>query len=88
MDASYFVEITYRMLVIVLLLSLPVVAASVIVGLVVGLAQAVTQIHDQSIAYGLKLVAAVIAIALTARWASGELVNFARQLLENIAGMP
>ncbi len=85
MDTNYLIEVTYRMLMIVLLLSLPVVIASVVFGILVGIVQAVTQVQDQSIAYGVKLIAAVIVIAMTARWAGGELVLYARQIFENIA---
>lgn len=84
MDTNYLIEVTYRMLLIVLLLSMPVVLVSVLFGVLVGIVQAVTQVQDQSIAYGIKLVAAVIVIALTARWAGGELVLFARHIFENI----
>ena len=70
---------------IVLLLSLPVVIASVVFGLLVGIVQAVTQVQDQSIAYGIKLIAAVVVIAMTARWAGGELLLYAQQIFENIA---
>jgi len=85
MDSSYLLEVTYRMLVIVLLLSLPVVVASAVVGLVIGILQAVTQIQDQSIAYGFKLIIAIIVIAVTAAWAGGELLSFSRSIFENIA---
>ena len=85
MDTNYLIEATYRMLMIVLLLSLPVVIASVVFGLLVGIVQAVTQVQDQSIAYGIKLIAAVVVIAMTARWAGGELLLYAQQIFENIA---
>lgn len=87
MDAGYLIEMTYRMLLIVLLLSLPVVAASVISGIVVGILQAVTQVQDQSIAYGVKLVAGIAVIALSMQWAGGELLLYARQVFENVANM-
>ena len=85
MDVSTLLELTNRMLVLVLLLSLPTVAASVVVGLVIGILQAVTQIQDQSIAYGLKLIAVAGVIALTAAWSGSELFQYARQVFESIA---
>ena len=84
MDVSTLLELTNRMLVLVLLLSLPTVAASVVVGLVIGILQAVTQIQDQSIAYGLKLIAVAAVIALTAAWSGSELFQYARQVFESI----
>ena len=85
MDTAALLELTTRMLVIVVLLSLPVVVTSVIVGLVIGILQAVTQIQDQSIAYGAKLLAAIVVIAVTAAWSGSELLEFARQVFEGIA---
>jgi type III secretion protein S len=87
MDSSALIELTYRMLVIVLMLSLPVVIASVLVGLIVGILQAVTQIQDQSIAYGVKLVVGIGVIALTAAWSGSELVAYARQIFESIGSL-
>ena len=84
MDVSALLELTNRMLVLVLLLSLPAVAASVVIGLVVGILQAVTQIQDQSISYGLKLISVAAVIALTAAWSGSELFQYARQIFEAI----
>lgn len=84
MDVNTLIELTNRMLVLVLLLSLPTVAASVVVGLAIGILQAVTQIQDQSIAYGLKLIAVAAVIALTAAWSGSELFQYARQVFESI----
>jgi len=85
MDTTTLLELTSRMLVIVVLLSLPVVVTSVVVGLVIGILQAITQIQDQSIAYGAKLIAAIAVIAVTAAWSGSELLHFARQVFEGIA---
>ena len=84
METSALLELTHRMLVIVLLVSLPAVAVSVVVGLVIGMLQAVTQIQDQSIAYGAKLVAVIATIALAASWGGGELYRYALQAFESL----
>lgn len=84
MEPNVLLELTHRMLVIVVMLSLPVVATSVIVGLLIGIFQAVTQIQDQSIAYGIKLLAAIAVIAMAASWSGSELLEFARQVFESV----
>jgi type III secretion protein S len=48
------------------------------------LLQAVTQVQDQTISFGIKLLAAMLAIALTSMWLGGELMNFANQLFDSI----
>jgi type III secretion protein S len=87
MDPSALLELTYRMLVVVLLVSAPVVAVAVLVGLVMGMLQAVTQIQDQSIAYGVKIVAAAAVIALTSGWAGGQLMQYAQQIFDMIVSI-
>ena len=85
MDPSALLELTYRMLVLVLMVSLPVVIVVLLVGLVVGMLQAVTQIQDQSVAYGVKIIAAAVTIALTAGWGGGQLWQYARYAFEAVA---
>jgi type III secretion protein S len=53
MDAAVVIDASYRMLIMVLLLSLPAVITAGVVGLLTAVAQAVTQIQDQGIAQAL-----------------------------------
>lgn len=87
MEPTTLLELTYRMLVVVLLVSMPVVAVTVLVGLVIGMLQAVTQIQDQSIAYGAKILAAAATIAILAAWAGGQLMQYALPIFEGIASI-
>jgi len=47
----------------------------------------VTQVQDQTIAFSVKLVAVIVAIALSSGWLGGELYNFANQMLMAIPGV-
>lgn len=80
MDTSMVIESGQRALTLVLLLSLPAVLTSGLVGLLSGIAQAVTQIQDQSVAQALKLIAVLIALVLSAKWISGAIFHMADQL--------
>ena len=71
-------------LLLVLWLSLPAVLVAGVVGLLVAFAQAITQVQDQTISFGIKLVAATVAIALTSAWVGGELFNFANRMFDAI----
>ena len=84
LDTATVVDATYRALMLVLLLSLPVVITSALVGLLTAMAQAVTQIQDQSVAQGLKLVAVLIVLALAARWIASELYTSADLLFTSV----
>ena len=84
MELATLVTYVKQALLLVLWLSLPPVLVASIVGLAVAFAQAVTQVQDQTIAFGVKLLASMLAIALTSVWLGGELLNFANQLFGSI----
>ena len=58
---------------------LPIVVATVI-GLVVSLLQALTQIQEQTLGFTVKLVAIAVTLLLMARWLGGELMLFTQEL--------
>ena len=67
-----------------LALSLPLLAAGLIVGLAVSLLQAVTQIQEQTLSFAIKLIAVIATIFATARWLGGELYNYTLILFDGI----
>jgi type III secretion protein S len=75
-------------LVLVLVLSLPVILAATLVGLVVGLFQALTQIQEQTLPFGFKLVAVIVTILLTARWFGTELQTFTLNVFNLLSSIP
>ena len=85
MELAALVTYVKQALLLVLWLSLPPVLVASIVGLAIALLQAVTQVQDQTISFGIKLLAAMVAIALTSAWLGAELMNFADQLFASIA---
>lgn len=68
-----------------LLIALPVLAAVLAVGLLVSVFQAVTQIHEATLAFVPKLIAAMLVFALAGPWMLGTLVDFMRR---TIAALP
>lgn len=79
---------TSQALWLVLLLSLPVILAATLVGLIIGLFQALTSIQEQTLPYGLKLVAVIATIILTARWLGIELQAFTLNLFNLLSSLP
>jgi len=84
MDANFAVDMAYRGLMIVLLVSLPAIVTAAVVGLAVAILQAATQIQDQSVGMALRMVALTAVLLLTARWAGSEIYQFADQLLSGV----
>ena len=75
------IRLTSEALMMCLLLSLPAVAVSAIVGLLISFVQAVTSLQDSSISQGVKLLAVTVVVALCAPWAGATLLRFADNLL-------
>jgi type III secretion protein S len=69
------VVLARQALLLSLILSLPVVITAGVVGLLVGLIQAVTQLQDQALLMALKLSAVMAVLFVTGSWMSGELVS-------------
>ncbi|HSZ84079.1 MAG TPA: flagellar biosynthetic protein FliQ [Polyangia bacterium] len=68
-------------LLLVLLLSAPPLLASMAVGLVTGVVQAATQIHDQALAFVPKLVVVLLVLAMMGPVLAAQLVRFTDALL-------
>ena len=65
-------------------LSAPVLIMCMIVGVIIAILQAVTQIHEQSISFVLKLIVVVLFLTLGGSWMITSLQDFARGLFELI----
>ena len=72
-------------LVLMVLASLPPVGASLVVGFLMSLFQAVTQLQESTLTVVPKLCAAVLALVLAGPWIAGQLSRFTAQLLAAIA---
>ena len=68
-------------LILVLLVSAPALLAGLVVGLVVSVLQAATQIQDPAIAYVPKLVAVLLVLLSTGPFLGAQVVRFAQSLL-------
>jgi type III secretion protein S len=84
MEPATLVTFVKQSLLLVLILSAPAVLATSVVGLLIAFLQAVTQVQDQTISFGIKLIVAVVAIALASNRMGAELLNFADQMLATI----
>ena len=75
---------TAKTLLLVFYLSLPPIIAAALVGTLVSLLQALTQIQEQTLSFAFKLFAVITTIFITARWQGDELFNFAVYIFDNI----
>lgn len=71
-------------LTLLLMVSLPVLLTVLVVGLVVSIFQAVTQINENTLSFVPKLVAAVLVFAVAGPWMLSTVVDFIRRTIESI----
>ena len=82
-----YVNIAGEALYLILLLSLPPLLASLVVGLVISLLQALTQVQEQTLTFVPKLVAIFIAMVALLPFMLTTLVGFTEGLADRIIGM-
>lgn len=66
----------------ILVLSLPPLIASLVVGLAISLLQALTQVQEQTLTFVPKIIATVLVLILFAGWMLETLVGLARHSFE------
>lgn len=83
MIRTQLVQIAYQGLIMILLLSAPPVLISLILGLVVAIFQAATQIQEQTLASTVKLVAVILVIMMMGTWLGSQIYAFSLNIFEN-----
>ena len=77
-------DISQQGIKIALLLASPMLIGALVVGILVSLFQAVTQINEQTLSFIPKVIVIVGALVIFAPWMSDTLINFTRDLIINI----
>jgi len=67
---------------LMLTLSIFPVMVATIVGLLVGLFQTVTQIQEQTLPFGIKLIAVILCLYLLSGWFGEHMMNFSMEMVE------
>lgn len=84
MNETQIIHYTSQAMILVLYLSMPAILAATVVGLIIGLLQALTSIQEQTLPHGFKLLAIMAALAVTVRWLGPELFSFTQMVFEQI----
>lgn len=87
MNAQIVLTMGQEALLMLLIVSAPVLGAALIVGLLVSLFQAVTQIHEATLAFVPKLIAVIAVFAIAGPWMLTMLVEYLKRTMEAIPGM-
>lgn len=84
MNAQMVLTMGQEALLMMLMISAPILGVVLVVGLLVSLFQAVTQINEATLAFVPKLVAAMAVLALAGPWMLSMLVEYIRRTIESI----
>jgi flagellar biosynthesis protein FliQ len=76
-----------RALEITLLLSAPLLLTALVVGLLVGVIQAATQINEMTLSFIPKLIAMAVALVVAGPWMLKVMISYTRELFESIPGL-
>jgi len=87
MDAETVVAIGQQALKVVLLVSGPMLVAGMLVGLVISVFQAATQINEMTMTFVPKIITVFVVLVISLPWAIGQLTDFTRAMFERIAAM-
>lgn len=69
---------------LVVVLSAPPLIVAVVVGVLTSLVQALMQVQDQTLPFGIKLIAVGVTLILTGRWIGVELIQLTNLTFEMI----
>ena len=87
MDASMVIDLGRQALIVVMTISGPMLIAGLLVGLIVGVFQAVTQIHEMTLTFIPKIVVMVTVFLAFLPWMLLKLVEYTASLFELIGNV-
>ena len=85
MSHAQLLEYTQTCLILILKLSMIPIVVATVIGIVVSLLQALTQIQEQTLGFAVKLIAITITILATASWLGGEIMLYTQDIFKNFA---
>jgi type III secretion protein S len=87
MDQAFTIDITAHALTLVLILSMPPIVLSTVVGLLISLIQALTQVQEQTLSFAIKLIVVTVVIIAMAPWAASEMFKFTENIFDMIPSL-
>jgi type III secretion HrpO family protein len=87
MDTPTLVMLTQKALWLLALTAAPTVVIAGLVGLLIAVVQAATQLQDQSISQSAKLGAVLLVLWAAGGWMSREIMEFGNELMRAMSGL-
>lgn len=80
-------EIGRNALAVTVMLAAPMLVIALVLGLVIGMIQAATQIQEMTLSFIPKLLGLVAVLAVGGHWMLGLIVDYTRDLIQAIPGL-
>jgi flagellar biosynthetic protein FliQ len=87
MDQNQIIEVGAKAMWVTLEIALPVLGVSLVVGLLVSIFQAVTQLQEPTLTFIPKILAVVLVIVIAGPWMMNTLLGFTIDLWQGIASV-
>lgn len=84
MFANEIYQLSYQALILILLLSGPPIIISTILGLIVAIFQAATQIQEQTLSFTVKLFAVIFTILFLGNWLGSLVLQYTQTIMNSI----
>lgn len=84
MNQALILDYAQKCLILMLKLSMIPIVVATVLGLLVSLLQALTQIQEQTLGFAVKLIAISITILLAAHWMGGELLLYTQSIFSSL----
>ncbi|NGX30874.1 MAG: Flagellar biosynthetic protein FliQ [Chlamydiae bacterium] len=82
---SEIIQFSYNALLMILIVSGPPIILSMILGLMVAIFQAATQIQEQTLSFVVKLFAVIGTLMILGPWIGGQIFSYANSIFTNFA---
>jgi flagellar biosynthetic protein FliQ len=87
MTPEFVLTLGQKMLEVVAMLTAPMLIPALLVGLVIGMFQAATQINEMTLSFVPKVAMVAVVLVFAGHWMLSVLVSFTRELFENIPAL-
>ena len=84
MEDSVFLTLTQNVLILTLILSTPILVISMVVGLVISIFQAVTQIQESTLTFVPKIIAGILTMIILLPWMLNIFVSRTNEMFDYV----
>lgn len=80
-------DLAHHTLVVTMMLAAPLLLVALLAGLIIGMLQAATQIHEQTLSFIPKIVLMVLTLFAAGPWMLRVMIEFTRELFNSIPSL-